>query len=80
MPSSLAKKYEIAVVEDNAHGAFGRYRGKHLGTFGSMATLSFHETKNLTCGEGGALLVNERSSFLNARRSSEIRERTASAF
>jgi dTDP-4-amino-4,6-dideoxygalactose transaminase len=58
---SLAKKYEIAVVEDNAHGALGRYRGKHLGTFGSMATLSFHETKNLTCGEGGALFVNEES-------------------
>jgi dTDP-4-amino-4,6-dideoxygalactose transaminase len=58
---SLAKKYKIAIVEDNAHGALGRYRGKHLGTFGSMATLSFHETKNLTCGEGGALFVNEES-------------------
>ena len=58
---SLAEKHGIAVVEDNAHGAFGRYRGKLLGTFGSMATLSFHETKNLTCGEGGALLVNEES-------------------
>ncbi len=58
---SLAKKYEIAVIEDNAHGIFGRYRGKQLGTFGSMATLSFHETKNLTCGEGGALVVNEES-------------------
>jgi dTDP-4-amino-4,6-dideoxygalactose transaminase len=56
---SLAKRYDVAVVEDNAHGAFGRYRGKHLGTFGSMASLSFHETKNLTCGEGGALLVND---------------------
>ena len=56
---SLAKRYEVAVVEDNAHGALGRYRGKHLGTFGSMASLSFHETKNLTCGEGGALLVND---------------------
>jgi dTDP-4-amino-4,6-dideoxygalactose transaminase len=58
---SLAKKYEIAVIEDNAHGIFGRYRGKNLGTFGSMATLSFHETKNLTCGEGGALLLNDKS-------------------
>ena len=57
----LAKKYGVTVVEDNAHGAFGRYRGKHLGTFGSMASLSFHETKNLTCGEGGALLINEES-------------------
>ncbi len=58
---SLAQKYEIALVEDNAHGVFGRYRSKQLGTFGSMATLSFHETKNLTCGEGGALFVNEES-------------------
>ena len=58
---SLGKKYQIAVIEDNAHGVFGRYRGKHLGTFGSLATLSFHETKNLTCGEGGALVVNDES-------------------
>lgn len=56
---SLAKKHRIAIVEDNAHGVFGRYRGKLLGTFGSLATLSFHETKNLTCGEGGALVVND---------------------
>ncbi len=49
----------IAVVEDNAHGLFGKYRGKLLGTFGCMATQSFHETKNFTCGEGGALLIND---------------------
>jgi dTDP-4-amino-4,6-dideoxygalactose transaminase len=49
----------IAVVEDNAHGLFGAYRGRPLGTFGVMSTLSFHETKNITCGEGGALLLNE---------------------
>lgn len=49
----------VAVVEDNAHGLFGRYRGRPLGTFGAFATQSFHETKNLTCGEGGALLVND---------------------
>jgi dTDP-4-amino-4,6-dideoxygalactose transaminase len=55
----LAKRYGIAVVEDNAHGLFGQYRGQHLGTFGCMATLSFHETKNVTCGEGGALLIND---------------------
>jgi dTDP-4-amino-4,6-dideoxygalactose transaminase len=41
---------EVA-VEDNAHGLFGKYKGKYLGTFGSMSTLSFHETKNFTCGE-----------------------------
>jgi dTDP-4-amino-4,6-dideoxygalactose transaminase len=56
---ATAKKHGIAVVEDNAHGLFGKYRGKYLGTFGDFATQSFHETKNITCGEGGALLVND---------------------
>jgi dTDP-4-amino-4,6-dideoxygalactose transaminase len=46
-------------VEDNAHGLFGRYKGRSLGTFGCLSTLSFHETKNFTCGEGGALLLND---------------------
>src|SRR4029077_7586477 len=49
----------IAVVEDNAHGLFGTRGGKALGTWGALATLSFHETKNFSCGEGGALLVND---------------------
>src|SRR5262249_33136896 len=48
-----------AIVEDNAHGLFGSVRGRPLGTFGVLATLSFHETKNITCGEGGALLIND---------------------
>jgi len=56
---ALATKHRLAVVEDNAHGLFGRYRGKMLGTFGTMATQSFHETKNIQCGEGGALLIND---------------------
>ena len=47
------------MVEDNAHGLFARYRGKYTGTFGRLATQSFHETKNVTCGEGGALIVND---------------------
>jgi dTDP-4-amino-4,6-dideoxygalactose transaminase len=55
---ALADEREIAVVEDNAHGLFGTYRGRALGTFGAFAAQSFHETKNVTCGEGGALLVN----------------------
>lgn len=55
----IANKYKIAVVEDNAHGLFGKYKGKFLGTFGSMASQSFHETKNFSCGEGGALLIND---------------------
>jgi dTDP-4-amino-4,6-dideoxygalactose transaminase len=55
---ALALQHGIEVVEDNAHGLFGKYRGRPLGTFGRFGTLSFHETKNITCGEGGALLVN----------------------
>lgn len=58
---ALAKQHGIAVVEDNAHGLFGRYKGQLLGTFGGLATQSFHETKNFTCGEGGALLINDRA-------------------
>jgi dTDP-4-amino-4,6-dideoxygalactose transaminase len=54
-----ARRNEIAVVEDNAHGLYGKYRGRYLGTFGGLATLSFHETKNFSCGEGGALLIND---------------------
>ena len=53
-----ARKYHLAVVEDNAHGLFGKYKGKYLGSFGCLAAQSFHETKNFTCGEGGALLIN----------------------
>ena len=55
----IANKHGIPVVEDNAHGLFGKYKGKYLSTFGSMATQSFHETKNFSCGEGGALLIND---------------------
>ncbi len=55
----LADHHKIAVVEDNAHGLFGRYKGKYLGTFGIMAAQSFHETKNFSSGEGGALLIND---------------------
>jgi dTDP-4-amino-4,6-dideoxygalactose transaminase len=47
------------VVEDNAHGLFGKFKGRYLGTFGCLAAQSFHETKNFTCGEGGALLIND---------------------
>jgi dTDP-4-amino-4,6-dideoxygalactose transaminase len=55
----VARRHGLAVVEDAAHGLFGRYRGRLLGTLGDLATLSFHETKNLSCGEGGALVVND---------------------
>jgi dTDP-4-amino-4,6-dideoxygalactose transaminase len=49
----------IEIIEDNAHGLFGCYRDRPLGTMGRFATLSFHETKNFICGEGGALIVND---------------------
>jgi dTDP-4-amino-4,6-dideoxygalactose transaminase len=57
--AAISRESGIPLVEDNAHGLFGTYRGRPLGTIGSLATLSFHETKNFTSGEGGALLVNE---------------------
>ncbi len=57
----LADRHNIQVIEDNAHGIFGKYNNKTLGSFGSMSTLSFHETKNFTCGEGGALIINDES-------------------
>lgn len=53
----IAWRRGIAVVEDNAHGLFAKYKGRYLGTLGQLATQSFHETKNFTCGEGGALLI-----------------------
>jgi len=56
---AIARRHGVAVIEDNAHGFLGKYRGQNLGTFGCMATLSFHETKNFTCGEGGALLIKD---------------------
>jgi len=55
----IGRTHGIAIVEDNAHGLLGKYRGTYLGKFGCLATQSFHETKNFTCGEGGALLVND---------------------
>jgi dTDP-4-amino-4,6-dideoxygalactose transaminase len=55
----IARPHGIAVVEDNAHGLFGKYRNRFLGTWGCLATQSFHETKNITCGEGGALFIND---------------------
>ena len=55
----IATRSGVAVIEDNAHGLYGKYRGRYLGTFGALATQSFHETKNFSCGEGGALLIND---------------------
>jgi dTDP-4-amino-4,6-dideoxygalactose transaminase len=57
----IAERHGLVLVEDNAHGLFAKYKSQYLGTFGALATQSFHETKNLTCGEGGALLINDAS-------------------
>jgi dTDP-4-amino-4,6-dideoxygalactose transaminase len=57
--AGLAARHGLTVVEDNAHGLFGSWRGRALGTFGQLAACSFHETKNLSCGEGGALVIND---------------------
>lgn len=57
----LADRPDVAIIEDNAHGLFGRWRGRALGSIGRFATLSFHETKNFVCGEGGALVVNDEA-------------------
>ena len=58
---NIADRHNLLIVEDNAHGLFGKYKGKNLGTFGVLATQSFHETKNISCGEGGALLINNKA-------------------
>ena len=54
---AIAKKHNLVLIEDNAHGFGGTYKGQKLGSVGDMATLSFHGTKNIQCGEGGALLT-----------------------
>ena len=55
----IAKKYNLYVIEDNAHGVYAKYKGKYLGTIGHLSALSFHYTKNITCGEGGAVMIND---------------------
>lgn len=62
----IAKKYNLKVVEDAAQGIFSSYKGKPLGTIGDFGCLSFHETKNLSMGEGGALIINNHDYFEKA--------------
>jgi dTDP-4-amino-4,6-dideoxygalactose transaminase len=62
----IARRHDVPIIEDNAHGLFGSYRGRPLGTFAPLATQSFHETKNINCGEGGALVVNDPALFERA--------------
>ena len=56
---AIADRWGIPLIEDNAHGLFAEHDGTQLGRFGQMSTLSFHETKNFICGEGGALVIND---------------------
>lgn len=63
----LADRPDVVLIEDNAHGLLGEFRGRPLGSFGRFAAQSFHETKNFVCGEGGALLVNDAADVDRAR-------------
>ena len=58
---NLANAYDIPVIEDAAQCIYSKFKGKPLGSFGNLATVSFHETKNISCGEGGALIINDDS-------------------
>src|SRR6516164_3681319 len=55
----IADRHGLLVVEDAAQGVFARYKGRWLGTIGHLGCYSFHETKNISCGEGGAILIND---------------------
>jgi dTDP-4-amino-4,6-dideoxygalactose transaminase len=70
--SDVAQRHGLVVIEDNAHGLGGTYHGRKLGSIGAMATQSFHETKNIQCGEGGALVINDER---YAERAEIIREK-----
>ena len=69
---ALAKKYHLLVIEDAAQGILAKYKGRHLGTIGDIGCFSFHETKNIACGEGGALMLNN-AKFI--KRAEIIREK-----
>jgi len=62
----IAQDAGLPIIEDNAHGLLGAYKGRALGSFGCLATQSFHETKNFSSGEGGALLLNDASQIERA--------------
>lgn len=62
----IAKKYNLFVIEDAAHAIESKYKKSYLGTIGDIGCYSFHETKNVICGEGGAILLNNESFFERA--------------
>jgi dTDP-4-amino-4,6-dideoxygalactose transaminase len=63
----IARKHKLFVVEDAAQSIMGKFKKKQLGSIGDLATLSFHETKNIHCGEGGALLINNKKFIKRAK-------------
>ena len=63
----IAKKHKIFVIEDAAQAIMSTYKGRPVGSIGDLATLSFHQTKNIHCGEGGALLINNKKFIKKAR-------------
>ena len=63
----IAKKHNIILIEDAAQALLSKYKNKPLGSFGDLATISFHETKNIHCGEGGALLINNNNFIKRAK-------------
>jgi dTDP-4-amino-4,6-dideoxygalactose transaminase len=63
---AVAARHDLVVIEDAAHAVNASYRGRALGTWGSLGAISFHETKDLVCGEGGALLVRDDETLVRA--------------
>jgi dTDP-4-amino-4,6-dideoxygalactose transaminase len=62
----IASKHNLKVIEDAAHSVDATYKGRYLGTIGDYGAFSFHETKNIVCGEGGLLVVNDKSQIPRA--------------
>ncbi len=64
--AAIAKRHGVPIIEDAAHALLAQWKGQALGTIGSMATFSFHETKNITAGEGGCLVLNDETYAVRA--------------
>ena len=64
---AIAKKYKLYIIEDAAQAILSLYKGRPLGSIGDLATISFHETKNVHCGEGGALIINNSKFIKRAK-------------
>jgi dTDP-4-amino-4,6-dideoxygalactose transaminase len=70
--NNLATKYSIPIIEDAAQAIGAKYNDTYLGSFGALSAFSFHETKNINCGEGGAIIVNDKNLFSSVEK---IREK-----